>query len=98
MPSFFRVKQPLKRSNWNYLIPDVFSVINMPISVIFIYKLSLFLYEFSEPAMFFHDARFSDGPRNNGIMNLKVTCEILNMSPGDRFYQCFQNGVDVIEF
>ncbi|EYB81831.1 hypothetical protein Y032_0373g182 [Ancylostoma ceylanicum] len=47
---------------------------------------------------FFQQARFSDGPRNNGIMNLKATFEILNMSPADSFYQCFQNGVDVIKF
>ncbi|EYC30965.1 hypothetical protein Y032_0004g1876 [Ancylostoma ceylanicum] len=47
---------------------------------------------------FFHHARFSDGPRNNEIMNLKATFEILNRSPDDSLYQCFQNGVDVIEF
>ncbi|EYB94741.1 hypothetical protein Y032_0168g203 [Ancylostoma ceylanicum] len=31
-------------------------------------------------------------------MNHKATFEILNMSLGDGFYWCLQNGVDVVEF
>ncbi|EYC29665.1 hypothetical protein Y032_0006g3110 [Ancylostoma ceylanicum] len=31
-------------------------------------------------------------------MSLKGTFEILRRSPGDSYQQCFQNGVDVIEF